>query len=157
MSMTQTNQLGIEPGGELGAIDILGALRRRRWSGVLVAFIGVGLSVAAALLWPPTYRSIATILIEEPDVPDDLVKSTVSVFAEERLQLIQQRVMTTQNLNEIIDRFGLYSDELATQPRSQVVDEMRRKIDLEVISTDLIPQKSASFAPPKASIAFTIS
>jgi len=82
MSMTQTNQLGMEPGGEPGAIDIFGALRRRKWMGVLVVFLGFGLSVAAALLWPPTYRSIATILIEEPDVPDDLVKSTVSVFAE---------------------------------------------------------------------------
>jgi succinoglycan biosynthesis transport protein ExoP len=157
MSMTQTNQLGMEPGGELGAIDILGALRRRKWIGVLVVFVGFGLTVAAALLWPPTYRSIATILIEEPDVPDDLVKSTVSVFAEERLQLIQQRVMTTQNLNDIIDRFGLYADDLATRPRSEVVDAMRDKIDLEVVSTDLIPQKNSSLQPPKASIAFTIS
>ena len=42
--------------------------------------------------------STATILIEEPDVPADLVKSTVSTFANDRLQVIQQRVMTSQPL-----------------------------------------------------------
>ena len=98
-------------------IDILGALRRRKWIGLAIGVIGVTATVTIVKTWPATYQSTATILIEEPDVPADLVKSTVSTFANDRLQVIQQRVMTSQHLNEIIDRFSLYPDEQKTMPR----------------------------------------
>ncbi len=156
MSLTQTNPIGFEPDNDMGSIDLLGALRRRKWIGAAVAFVGICLTIAAAILWPPTYRSIATILIEEPDVPDDLIKSTVSTFADDRLQVIQQRVMTTQNLSAIIDRFGLYADQLQQRPRSEVIDNMRKKIDLEVVSAAFSTQNRAS-NQPKATIAFTVS
>src|SRR5690349_24131546 len=90
------------------SLDILGTLRRRRWVGIIVFALCFSAAVTVALILPPMYQSTATILIEEPDVPDDLVKSTVSTFAAQRLQVIQQRVMTSQNLSAIIDRFGLY-------------------------------------------------
>ena len=122
--MTLAHIGNIEPGAdsEFGSIDVFGAIRRRKWIGLAIIVVGVAVSLVTALRWPPTYQSIATILIEEPDVPDDMVKSTVSTFADERLQLIQQRVMTTQNLSELIDRFGLYQGALANQPRSEVID-----------------------------------
>src|SRR5499427_2219920 len=83
-------------------IDVLGALRRRKWTGIAIGVVGVAATVAVVKTWPATYQSTATILIEEPDVPSDLVKSTVSTFANDRLQVIQQRVMTSQNLSDII-------------------------------------------------------
>jgi uncharacterized protein involved in exopolysaccharide biosynthesis len=158
MAIVQTGQLGFDVEEEFGAIDIFGAVRRRKWIGFAIVFVGLCLTVTAALVWPPVYRSIATILIEEPDVPDDLVKSTVSTFADQRLQVIQQRVMTTQNLNDIIDRFGLYPDQVAKRPRSEIVDKMRDKIDLEVVSADLdgLP-KSNQQNQNQATIAFTLS
>ena len=61
-----------------------------------------------ALAWPPTYRSTGTILIEQQEIPTDLVRSTVTSYADERVQIISQRVMTTQNLLEIIRRYELY-------------------------------------------------
>jgi uncharacterized protein involved in exopolysaccharide biosynthesis len=146
----------MDPLDELFAIDLIGMLRRRKWTGVLIGFVAFCAAVAAALLWPPTYRSTATILIEEPDVPDDLVKSTVSTYANDRLQVIQQRVMTNQNLSDIIDRFGLYQDTLATVPRSQVILAMRDKIDMEIVSAALATQRPTP-QQPQASIAFTVS
>src|SRR5437762_35147 len=56
-----------------------------------------------------------------------------------------------------IDRFGLYADKLATRPRSEIIDDMRKDIDLEVVSTDLVTQKNTMQQAPKASIAFTVS
>src|SRR5574338_1126621 len=86
-------------------IDVLGALRRRKWIGIAVGVLGVAATSAIVATWPPTYMSTATILIEEPDVPADLVKSTVSTYANDRLQVIQQRVMSSQHLSNIIDQF----------------------------------------------------
>ena len=135
--------------------DYLATLRRRKWRIFLVGAIILTVALAAALFWPPTYRSSATILIEEPDVPGDLVKSTVSAFADERLQVIQQRVMTTQNLINVIDKFQLYQDERRTQPINQIVDDMREKINLELVSADATDPKSGRTG--KATIAFTLS
>lgn len=155
MSMSGLAKFASDAEGELFSIDVFGALRRRKWIGIAILFVGSCLALVAALTWPPTYQSSATILIEEPDVPDDLVKSTVSTFADDRLQVIQQHVMTTQNLSDIIDRFGLYTAALTKLPRSQVIQGMRDSIDLNVISADLGRQNRSN--QPKASIAFTVS
>jgi uncharacterized protein involved in exopolysaccharide biosynthesis len=158
MAILQASPGRHDIGHELFAIDLFGMTRRRKWTGILVGFIALCAAIAGALLWPSTYRSISTILIEEPDVPDDLVKSTVSTFANDRLQVIQQRVMTNQNLSDIIDRFGLYPDLLADTPRSEIIKKMRDKIDMEVVSADLAAQqKPTPQQQQQASIAFTVS
>ena len=63
-----------------------------------------------ALALPPTFRSTGTILIEQQEVPTDLVRSTVTSYADQRVQVISQRVMTTQNLLDIMRRHDLYPD-----------------------------------------------
>src|SRR5215813_5634947 len=98
--------------------DYLAIFRRRKWRMMLTGFFILALAIGVAIFWPATYTSSATILIEEADVPTDMVKSTVSAFAEERLQAIQQRVITTQNLINIINRFNLYADARQSQPIS---------------------------------------
>jgi polysaccharide biosynthesis transport protein len=140
-------------------IDFLGALRRRKWIGLIIGVLGVTATVTIVKTWPATYQSTATILIEEPDVPADLVKSTVSTFANDRLQVIQQRVMTSQHLNEIIDRFNLYPEEQKTMPRSALINMMRSQVELEVVSANLSGQQQQQQRrqQPQASIAFTLS
>lgn len=136
-------------------LEILSAVRRRMW---LVILIVLGLSaaaVAAAMLWPPTYRSSGTILIEAPDIPNDLVRTTVSTFADQRLKVIEQRVMTTQNLIGIVNKFDLYPEERRRTPMNAIVGQMRRKIKLELVSADVTDPQSGRTR--KATIAFTVS
>src|SRR6266851_1224715 len=45
----------------------------------------------------PIYSSEGKILVESQDIPTDLVKSTVTAGANERIQVIQQRIMTRDN------------------------------------------------------------
>ena len=141
------------------SIDFLGTLKRRKWWGIAVLVALIPAAIAIALLLPPQYQSSATILIEEPDVPGDLVKSTVSNFAAQRLQVIQQRVMTNENLSAIIDRFDLYRTTLQTTPRSEILDGMRGNIDLEVVSANLTGQTNSrqQQAQNQANIAFAVS
>jgi uncharacterized protein involved in exopolysaccharide biosynthesis len=139
-------------------IDILGALRRRKWIGLAVALLGVVGTVVFVMGLPATYKSTATVLIEEPDVPQDLVKSTVSNYANDRLQVIQQRVMTSHNLSEVIDQFQLYPG-IAAQglPRSAAIRLLRSKVLLEVVSANITGQQPNRRQQPQASIAFALS
>src|SRR5437899_10869352 len=87
--------------------DHLTAFRRRRKQIVTAAGILFLISVAVAVLIPPTYRSTATILIEQQEVPPDLVRSTISSYADQRIQVISQQVMTRANLLRIVDKYNL--------------------------------------------------
>jgi uncharacterized protein involved in exopolysaccharide biosynthesis len=119
-------------------------------SGVLAA-----LTAAIAILWPPTYRAGATILIEQQEIPQDLVRSAISSFADQRVQVISQRVMTTQNLMVLIERYNLYPDIRESKPREVLLQKMRNDISLKMISADVIDPRSGR--PTQATIAFTIS
>ncbi|HEY4366960.1 MAG TPA: hypothetical protein VGN07_06960 [Steroidobacteraceae bacterium] len=131
------------------------ALRRRR-SAMLGAFVAVLVVViAAAFLWPATYKSTGTILIEQQELPSDLVRSTISSYADQRIQVITQRVMTTENLFKIIQRFDLYQRQRRTKTREAVIERMRDDIKFDMISADVIDPRSGH--PTKATIAFSVS
>jgi succinoglycan biosynthesis transport protein ExoP len=135
--------------------DLMGAVRRRRTPMIAVSGLLLLAALAAALLWPPTYRSVGTILIEQQELPSDLVQSTITSFADQRIQTISQRVMTTDNLLRIIDRYNLYPRMRRNQPREVLLAQMRKDIHLQMISADVIDPRQGH--PTKANIAFTVS
>jgi polysaccharide biosynthesis transport protein len=130
-------------------------IAKRRLRPMLIAFAaGLVTTIALALLWPASYRSTATILIEQQELPQDLVRSTVTSFADERVQMISQRVMTTETLLGIIRRYDLYRKERSRETRDQLIKRMRDDIDVKMISADVVDPRSG--APTKATIAFTV-
>ena len=128
---------------------------RFRILGIVIAAVLSAASVAVALLWPPTYRTGATILIEQQEIPQDLVRSAISSFADQRVQVISQRVMTTQNLMSLIDRYSLYPDIRESKPREVLLQRMRGDISMKMISADVIDPRSGR--PTQATIAFSVS
>ncbi len=114
--------------------DYLAIVKRRRWYLILPAVVLGIASILVALLLPPVYRSAAKILIEQPDIPPELVASTVTSYASERLQVIEQRVTTSENLTRIINKYNLYPNNRQYQPVSKLVEKMRDSSGLELIS-----------------------
>ncbi|MBK8970377.1 MAG: hypothetical protein IPM37_02975 [Hahellaceae bacterium] len=113
------------------------------------------LTFIVALALPPTYRSTATILIEQQEIPQDLVRSTITSYADQRIQIITQRVMTTTNLLQIMDKFDLYQEERRQQSLETIFEAMRDDIGTEMISADVIDPRSGR--PMAATIAFRVS
>ena len=145
----------IAPEQEKGIDDYLAVLRRRKWQLVVPAVILFLLAAAVAFLLPSVYRSSATILIEQQEIPIDLIRSTVTSYADQRIQVISQRVMTTSNLSEIIEKYDLYPSERRREALSTVIDEMREDISMEMLSADIVDPRSGR--PTSATIAFTLS
>ena len=121
----------------------------------LVAGILTVLTICVALLWPPTYQSGGTILIEQQEIPQELVRSAVTSFADQRVQVISQRVMTTQKLLPLIERYNLYPAMRRSSPREVLLQRMRNDIALRMISADVIDPRSGR--PTQATIAFNVS
>lgn len=133
----------------------LETFKRRKWSLIITAVLISIIVIAIAYFLPAKYRSTATILIERQEIPQDFVRSPITTFADQRLQVIQQRVMTSANLFQVIDKFDLYKKLRETQPREIVLDKMRDAISLDFISADVIDPLSGR--PTEATIAFSVS
>jgi uncharacterized protein involved in exopolysaccharide biosynthesis len=74
----------------------------RRLHYVLLVFVAVtAFSAYLALTLPPLYQSTARLLMESAQIPDALAAPTVDTAALEQLQIIEQRLMTRNNLLEI--------------------------------------------------------
>ncbi len=128
---------------------------RRRGTFYLVAGTFTVLAVLLALLLPSTYRATGTILIEQQEIPQELVRSVITSFADQRVQVISQRVMTTQNLLSLIERYNLYPDIRQKQPREVLLAKFKDDIALHMISADVIDPRSGR--PTQATIAFSVS
>lgn len=135
--------------------DYIAILKRRRFPVAVTVATIFCLSVAVALLLPSVYRSTATILIESQDIPPELVRSTVTSYAAERIQVIDQRVRSRTNLLGLMDKFSLYAELRDSKTIEELVEDMREDINLEIISADVIDPRSGR--PTEATIAFTLS
>lgn len=127
-------------------------LRRRAslFLTIVGALLTVGIAIAFGL--PPVYQSQGLILVEQQEVPEHLVRSTVTGYADERLRMITQRVMTRDTLTDLIRKYGLYPD-LSTGERDERVSEMRRDISVETVQSDLLLRE---ISRAEATIAFNV-
>ena len=130
--------------------DYVDILKRRKWALVLPVCIVFFIAFMVALILTPTYRSTATILIEQQEIPIDFVRTTITGFADQRLQQLNQRVMSSPKLLEIINRFNLYEDLKKKQTTTEeILGIMRKDIKFNTISADGVPSP--------ITIAFTLS
>jgi polysaccharide chain length determinant protein (PEP-CTERM system associated) len=136
--------------------DFVTLVRRRRWALILPALAVFLLSVVVIMIWEPVYRSTSTILIEEQEIPREYVMATVTSYAEQRLQSINQRIMSSSRLLEIINRFNLYADKRNRFTTEEIVENMRKKdIKFSTITADIVDPRSGVVKP--ATIAFSLS
>lgn len=135
--------------------DYLAIVSRRKIPMIVIASVVFTLGVVIALLWPPTYNSTATILIKEQEIPTELVRSTVTSYAAQRIQTISQRVMTRTNLMQIVEKYNLYKKDRKRKTTEEVLEEMRADIGLSMVDAQVIDPRSGQ--PTKATIAFKLS
>lgn len=123
------------------------ALRRRRW-------ILLPLFICWAVVWeiswflPVRYRSEALILVEQQKVPDQYVVPNVSMNLQDRLQSIQQQILSRTRLQATIDRMRLYSPQRGLSrllKPGDPVDQMRNDIKIELVASPGHPGEFAAF------------
>ena len=130
-------------------------LRRRKWQVFIPWLVVFGAITAIAYLLPPVYRSTATILIESQQVPQDLIRTTVTGFAEERIQSITQQIFSRKILMNIIENFDLYPEKSGKDPMEEILEDMRNDIFVEMVSAEVPDRRGGR--PVTVNVAFTVS
>lgn len=139
---------------QLGFSEILGILKRRKYPFTIIGAIVFFIGLMVALFMPPMYRSTAWIIIEQQSIPKELVNTTITTFADQRIQNIKSRITSTPELLKLINKFSLYPDIVKTHSTEEAVNRMRDNIKLEMQSSEVIDPKSGRAV--KANIAFTL-
>jgi len=125
---------------ELGFKDYLGILKRRGMLFFLIAAPIITIAIALAFRLPTVYESTGILLVEESEVPDDLVRSTIANLPEERVRRITERVLTDDNLAGIVERHDPFP---MLEPR-QAVRELRRNVVTGAEDPTLLPSLIAA-------------
>ncbi len=138
-------------GEEFSLEDVLIILQRRFLYFLIPVLCIAPLAVIAVMLLPAKYTATGTILVESQQIPTELVRSTTNTYAQERIEVIRQQVMTRDRLLEVADKYSLFPN---TQGLSETdrTNIMRDKFDIDLITT-----RSNRGPRRDGTIAFTIS
>jgi len=129
------------PSEEAGIGHFITILRLRKKSFIIPAVSVLVVAILVAGLLPSIYQSSSTILIEEQQIPQDFVRSTVTGFADQRIQSLTQQILSRVKLWEIINQFNLYPDLRDRLTREEITEKMHDDIKLETISAEIADKK----------------
>lgn len=77
---------------------------------------------------PESYRSSTLILVESQKIPENYVQAIIGPTIEERLNSLQQQLMSRTVLTQMIQEFGLYPDDVRQNGVDRVLDRLRKDI-----------------------------
>jgi len=152
MLQTQAYQRGHQDGESEQALTpaYLYDVLKRRALYFAVPFVTVlTIGTIVTLAWPARYLAQGTILVQSQEIPSDLVRPTIAALANDRIQIIEQRVMTRDNLLAIAKKYQLTSGWLERVSGTEIVDFIRKR-------TIIKPSEQKLETRKKEAIAFTI-
>ena len=124
---------------------------RRKWIAVLAFVAPLAIVLSALAFMPKLYEAKATVLVERQQMPESLVKATVSNEIEMRLHAIHEEVLSRARLEELITHFDLYPKLRKDGAVKAAVERLRDDIKLEKKT-----ERSASMREP-VTVGFTVS
>jgi uncharacterized protein involved in exopolysaccharide biosynthesis len=125
---------------ELKDIKYIMSRRKKSFLVIFAIIILAGLIIATAL--PPIYKSEAIIRVDEQEISEDFVQSTVSEFVGERISKISQQVLNRAKLIEIANLHQIHADERDKMSDTEIVKQMKKDIILEPIISDIQSERT---------------
>ena len=109
------------PGKKYTAEDILQVALRRKWVLIGPFVTATMLAAAVSLYLPNTYRSETLIMLVPQRISDMYVKSPVTTRIEDRLNTLQDQILSRSRLERIIVDLGLYRPLRSTLPDTVIL------------------------------------
>ena len=108
-------------------------VRRRRWWIILPIFAVWAVVWGISWFLPAYYKSETLILVEQQKIPEQYVVPNVAGDLQDRLQSMTQQIMSRTRLLRIIDQFNLYASSRPRLTPEQIVDKMRKDIEIQLV------------------------
>jgi len=110
-----------------------GVVRRRHVHFLVPLFLGWLVVWGASWVIPPRYKSSTTILVEQPTMPQNYVLPNINDDLQARLESIKDQILSRTRLLTIIDKLSLYGGTKGAASADDLVERMRKDIDVELV------------------------
>jgi uncharacterized protein involved in exopolysaccharide biosynthesis len=107
------------------------------------------------LVLPDIFKSTATVLIQNQQIPSALVPSTVTGYAQERIQAITQEVTSRSKILRLTEKYDLLPDKREKLNTEDLVEAVRKRISFQTINAEI--NKETQSQPVLLTIAFSLS
>ena len=128
---------------ETKAEDIRRLVRRRIWAIVIPIMVMPVLGYTLAKVLPKKFTSTALVIVEGQKVPEGYVRSVVTDELQERLIAMQEQILSRTRLQPVLEKFGVYKDEVGKVPMEELVDKMRKNIAVVPLQGSMSGPKNA--------------
>ncbi|PWJ12874.1 GumC family protein [Jannaschia seohaensis] len=95
----------------------------------LLFLLCTAMGVVLALRLPAVYAASARLLVEAPQISEELAQSSVQIAATEEIEIIRQQLMTRANLIDIARNLSVF-EEIGRMSPDEIVEEMRDNTDI---------------------------
>ena len=148
-----SDDTAVAPASDGGFIAQLPSiLWQRRWFLVIPVILAGIAAAAAVVLLPRQYESSATLLVQSPSLPTEVIgTASDSDVIDRRIESLRQQIVTRPKLLALIESNQLYASDRAHKPLSAILDTMRENITVTSIDADLNATK-----PEDRTIAFKL-
>jgi uncharacterized protein involved in exopolysaccharide biosynthesis len=121
-------------------------LKRRALFFLIPFLLILAIGSLITAVWPAIYLSQGTILVQSQEIPSDLVRPTVGALANDRIQVIEQRIMTRDNLVAIAKKFQLSPGWQERVSGTEIVDFIRKRAIIKPAELKLQGQRKDAIA-----------
>ena len=114
---------------QLSLDEYLDIWRRRKFWFLVSVILGPIIGYGLTLVLPTKFTSSTVVLVEQPKVPDSVIKQVVGDPLGQRLATMQEQILSRTRLQPLIERFNLFaSDQKNKVPMEELVGRMRKNI-----------------------------
>lgn len=120
------------PGSSFTLKQCLAAMRKHIHLILLSIAFMLATGIVSVSLLPNIYRATTTVLVDPQKIPERYVASTITSDPNARLNTLTQQVLSSSRLQEIIERYNLYSNVRQTSSSEEVIEYMRSKTKIDI-------------------------
>src|SRR5688500_18847983 len=134
------------PGKKYTPDDYVRMAWRRRWFIAIPVVVVASSTAVVAMFLPNVYRASTNVMIVPQRIPEEFVQSTVTNPLAERLNMINQQILSRTQLERIIQEFNLYERERRQMIMEDVIERMRKDIRISVSTNTRRRERTGSFS-----------
>jgi polysaccharide chain length determinant protein (PEP-CTERM system associated) len=106
--------------------------QRRKWWSIAAFIASIMVSITLCFILPKVYMATTTILVNPKVIPNDYFKSTITISSDKYLNVLTQEIMRSSRLQQTIEKFGLFREQLGKMPMEGILAGMRKNIEIEL-------------------------
>ena len=113
--------------------DIVEIILRRRWYIIIPFCLCIVMGFILMFVLPKYYQAETLVLVYPPKVPKNYVQPVMDWDVESRVEVFSRQILSRSNLEKIMKKFDMFSDQNDSIFETDKIAEMRKRVEINLI------------------------